>query len=50
MTPDAGVKTTLATNAPFGARDPKRGPFFLSVSLYLCLRAFRFLHLDIQLN
>jgi hypothetical protein len=42
---DAGNETRLS-----GPPIPSGGPFFLSVSLYLCLRAFRSLHLYIQLN
>jgi hypothetical protein len=50
MTPHAGVKTTLATKRALRGPRSQAGPFFLSVNLYLCIRAFRFLHLYIQLN
>jgi len=34
MTPRVGVKTTLTQrNAPFGAPDPKLGPFFLQMKI-----------------
>jgi hypothetical protein len=51
MTPRTGVKTTLVTKRAFwGPPIPSWGPFFLSLTLYLCLRAFYLLNLYIQLN
>ncbi len=42
---DTGNETRLS-----GPSFPSGGPFFLSVTVYLCLRAFYLLNLYIQLN